>query len=112
MKPVYKLLIGSGLLLVLLLGLWSRAVSAAPSLLDPRINRIESEVRSLQSEVRRLQGQISRTSNRTAPNIDAPIPAEPSFDQQFDTLAILIIELQQRVSALEASMGETTESVE
>ncbi|MBT9314173.1 hypothetical protein [Leptothoe spongobia] len=82
---------------------------ASSSLVDPRINRLESQVRSLQSQVTRLQSQLPRASNsRTAPQSTSPRPEEPSFDQQFDTLAILIIELQERVSVLEARIDATT----
>lgn len=107
MKDVPKRFVGFCLALVLFLSCWLGAVSASPTLVDPRINRLESQVRSLQSQVNRLQGQVSRPSSHTAPNSSSPPSEEPSLDQQFDTLAILIIELQERVSALEARL-ETT----
>ncbi|MEO0395225.1 MAG: hypothetical protein AAF243_04455 [Cyanobacteria bacterium P01_A01_bin.137] len=97
------------LVVTLLAGLWLRPVEALPSLVDPRLNRLESQVRSLQSQVTRLQAQIPRaTSGRPDSSNTLPAPDEPSFDQQFDTLAILIIELQERVSALEARADGTT----
>ena len=97
------------LILVLLAGLWLKPAEAFPSLADPRLNRLESQVRSLQSQVTRLQSQIPRTTgSRPDSSNTRPAPDDPSFDQQFDTLAILIIELQQRVSALEARVDATT----
>ena len=97
----------------MLLGLWFNPADASPSLLNPRINRLESQVRSLQSQITRLQGQLPRVSNRrTVPSDTPPAPDEPSLDQQFDTLAIMLIELQERVSALEDRLNETVESSE
>ena len=109
MKFLTRSLIGLCLVLIVCLGFWLQSVEASsPSLLNPRINRLESQVRSLQSQVARLQSQLPRTTNsRPAPS--NPLPAEePSFDQQFDTLAILIIELQDRVSTLEAQVEGLT----
>ncbi|MEM1239480.1 MAG: hypothetical protein AAGI45_06555 [Cyanobacteria bacterium P01_H01_bin.26] len=110
MKSFFKPLTWFCLALVVLLGLWLRPVGAS-SLVNPRINRLESQVRSLQSQISRLQSQLPRSSgSRPAPSGSAPVGEVPSFDQQFDTLAILIIELQERVSDLEARLVETTES--
>jgi chaperonin cofactor prefoldin len=111
MKSLIKYLIWFCLAMALFLGVCWNPVEASPRLLDPRINRLESQVRSLQSQVTRLQGQIPRVSNgRTAPPSIAP--EESSLDQQFDTLAILIIELQERVSVLETRLDATEESLE
>ena len=112
MKFILRCLIGLCLGLTLYFGFWFSSVEASPSLIDPRINRLESQLRSLQSQVTRLQSQLSRTSNSrsTAPDISAPTAEVPSFDQQFDTLAILIIELQQRVAALETTLDEMAET--
>ena len=108
MKSFFKPLAWFCLALVMLLSLWLRPVGAS-SLVNPRINRLESQVRSLQSQVTRLQSQIPRaTGSRPDSSNTRPAPDDPSFDQQFDTLAILIIELQQRVSALEARVDATT----
>lgn len=109
MKSFVKYLICFCLAMLLLLGFCWNTVSASPRLLDPRINRLESQVRSLQSQVTRLQGQIPRASNSRPPST---APNEPSPDQQFDTLAVLIIELQERVSVLEARLDAAAESLE
>ena len=110
MKSFFKPLAWFCLAIVVVLSLWLRPVGAS-SLVNPRINRLESQVRSLQSQISRLQSQLPRSGgSRPARTSPAPVVDTPSFDQQFDTLAILIIELQERVSDLEARLVETTES--
>ena len=110
MKSLLRPILWVGLSIALLLSLWLRPVGASSGV-DPRLNRLESQVRSLQSQVTRLQSRIPRAGNsRPAPANIPSSPEAPSLDQQFDTLAILIIELQQRVSALETKLDETTES--
>lgn len=110
MKFLLRCLIGLCLGLTLYFGVWFSAVEASPSLVNPRINRLESQLRSLQSQVSRLQSQIPRTSRTTAPTPQVPRSEAPAIDQQFDTLAILIIELQQRVTALETRLDEAVET--
>ncbi|MDV3350782.1 hypothetical protein QGP82_18885 [Leptothoe sp. LEGE 181152] len=110
MKCALKPLTCFCLLLALFLSLWLQPVEASLSLSDPRINRLESQLRSLQSQVNRLQSQLPRAGNsRPAPIDRPPSPETPSFDQQFDTLAVLVIELQQRVSVLETKLEEMEE---
>ncbi|ESA39075.1 hypothetical protein N836_29415 [Leptolyngbya sp. Heron Island J] len=109
MKILFKPVLWFCVATLLLVGLWLRPVKASPALLDPRLNRLESQVRSLQSQVNRLQSQIPRAGGRQPVTDNTPpAPDEPSLDQQFDTLAILIIELQERVSTLEARLDEIT----
>ncbi|EKV02259.1 hypothetical protein Lepto7375DRAFT_4482 [Leptolyngbya sp. PCC 7375] len=113
MKCALKPLTYFCLLLALFLSLWLKPVQASLSLSDPRINRLESQLRSLQSQVNRLQSQLPRAGNsRPAPIDRPPAPETPSFDQQFDTLAVLVIELQQRVSVLETKLEEMEESTQ
>lgn len=110
MKHLLQPLVGLGLILALLISFWLKPVGASPSLVDPRLNRLESQVRSLQSQVTRLQSQIPRAGNRQpTTSRTPPAPNAPSLDQQFDHLAILIIELQQRVSTLEAKLNDIPE---
>ncbi|MGD1856242.1 MAG: hypothetical protein ACFB2W_18530 [Leptolyngbyaceae cyanobacterium] len=109
MKFSFSPFLGFCLAVLLCLGLWLKPVNASPSLLNPRINRLESQLRSLQSQVTRIQSQLPRASNsRSTPAGSTSVPDDP--DQQFDTLAILVIELQQRVSVLETTLEEITES--
>ena len=93
---------------VLLLGLWFQPVSASSSLVDPRINRLESQLRSLQSQVTRLQSQLPRAGARrpVTTTDSAPTAETPSLDQQFDTLAVRLIELTERISVLEKRLDE------
>ena len=110
MQPLSKFLTWFCLGVVLLLGLWFQPASASPALVDPRLNRLESQLRSLQSQVTRLQSQLPRAgANRPVPGTPVPAADVPSFDQQFDTLAVLMIELQERVSVLEERLNEIEE---
>ncbi|MBE9070869.1 hypothetical protein IQ260_29980 [Leptolyngbya cf. ectocarpi LEGE 11479] len=111
MKFRFRVLIGLCLSLTLCFSVWFSAAEASPSLLNPRINRLESQLRSLQSQVTRLQSQLPRTSPGRTTSSPVPLPDTPNVDQQFDTLAILIIELQDRVSALEAKLEQTDEPI-
>ncbi|NEQ51001.1 MAG: hypothetical protein F6K11_12845 [Leptolyngbya sp. SIO3F4] len=80
-------------------------------MINPRINQLESQLRSLQSQVTRLQSQVSRVGGRqSVSNSPPPAPDDPSFDQQFDHLALLIIELQERVSSLEEQLSVMKEA--
>lgn len=95
-------------LLVLSIWLWP---AKASTLTDSRINQLEFQLRSLQGQISQLQSQLPRTSGRGG---DRPNPApasssfnDPTLDEQFDNLATLVIELSQRVLALEAQVSET-----
>lgn len=85
---------------------------ASTSLTDSRINQLEFQLRSLQNQVGQLQSQLPRASGESGsrPN---PVPAsssfsDPTLDEQFDNLATLVIELSQRVLALESQAAETS----
>lgn len=79
-------------------------VAKASSLTDSRIRQLESQVRSLQTQVSQLQSQRPNAGSSTA------IPPQPTGtpfteltpQQQFDNLATLVIEINQRVIALES----------
>jgi len=91
-----------GLCLAIVLIASSQMGVQASSLTDSRIRQLEAEVRSLQSQVSQLQSQ--RTGN--SPIQPQPINPAPAIngltlDQQFDNLANLVIEINQRVIALE-----------
>lgn len=113
MQSFIKFLTWFCLVIALLVGVWFKPVVASPSLIDPRINRLESQLRSLQSQVTRLQSQLPRAGARRPVATDPTPTAEtPSFDQQFDTLAVLMIELKERVSVLEQRLDEIEEPVQ
>ncbi|MGB3293645.1 MAG: hypothetical protein WBB01_11720 [Phormidesmis sp.] len=90
-------------LTVVLLSLWLAPVRAV-SLTDSRISQLEYGLRSLQTQVNQLQSQLPRSTGGSSllpvPSA-APVPGDPSLAEQFDNLAILVIELKQRVAALE-----------
>ncbi len=94
------------LALTLLLSIFFRPVDAV-SLTDSRVIQLEYQVRSLQTQLNQLQSSGPATSgnySRPAP-VEAPaIPGDLSPAQQFDSLATLVIELNQRVKALEAQV--------
>lgn len=96
------------LVLALLLSLLLKPV-AASSLLDSRVNQLEYQVRSLQTQLSQIQSRSPNpglSNNRPAPTEIPTIPGELSPDQQFDNLAILVIELKRQVNALEAKVAE------
>jgi len=97
---VRKFWIGLCLAIVLIAG--SRLSVQASSLTESRIRQLEAEVRSLQTQVSQLQSQRPGNSSRQR----RPITSQPAIegltlDQQFDNLANLVIEINQRVIALE-----------
>ncbi len=81
----------------------------ASSLIDSRVNQLEFQVRSLQTQVSQIQSRSPNpgiSSNRPAPTEIPAVPGDLSPAQQFDNLAILVIELKQQVNALEAKVAE------
>lgn len=107
--------------LILILGLWLTPVSAS-SLVDPRLAQLEFKVSALQNQVRQLQNQLSpgttaparrpTTTNEppaSQPPVATGLPDDLPLDQQFDNLATLVIELNQRVMTLE---NQLTDSVQ
>lgn len=102
-----------GLLLSLILaGVLLRPASASSDL-QSRVVRLEFDLRSLRSQVSQLQSQLNGSGappSRPAP-LDLPPAAtsalnEPSLDEQFDNLAILVIELRDQVRSLESRVAE------
>lgn len=100
------------LALTLLLSFFLRPVTAV-SLTDSRVTQLEYQVRSLQTQVNQLQSSgsaASRSSDRPAPTevpTEAPsVPGDLSQARQFDNLATLVIEINQRVKALEANVSQ------
>ncbi|MEO0519950.1 MAG: hypothetical protein AAF171_21910 [Cyanobacteria bacterium P01_A01_bin.116] len=87
--------------------------SRADSLTGSRINQLESQVRSLQTQINQLRNASPRLSpgsvtggsgfpgSESSPNNSSLLPGDPSLEVQFDNLATLVIELNQRVITLE-----------
>ncbi|MEM6449139.1 MAG: hypothetical protein AAF703_02375 [Cyanobacteria bacterium P01_D01_bin.105] len=106
LKPVHMLLIA---IVLLIIGLQPVAAS---SLVDSRIRQLEFQVRSLQNQIGQLSNNRPRTGNNPAVShsaslVEAPlIPGDPTFAQQFDNLAVLAIELRQRIDVLEEQVAQ------
>ena len=99
----YRFLANVCLVIALLLYFQLWPASASSSLTDSRINQLEFQVRSLQTQLNQLQAQPPSPSTRSAnirPNTTLP-ETELSLDEQFDNLATLVIEINQRVIAIE-----------
>ncbi len=103
-KHFFKPLVWVGIALLLLVSLWSRPVTA--SLTDSRVDQLEYQLRSLQTQVSQLQSHLPGTASSASsptPRTEASAGIyNPSFDTQFDNLATLVIEINQRVKALES----------
>ncbi len=108
--------IGFGVLLWLGLGLsfqLERSLGLGPALaqdsarLESRLNRLESDLGRLSGQVRQIQSQLA-IPNRPSPSppVVSPSLNEPSLDEQFDNLAILVIELRQQLRQLETRVGQ------
>lgn len=87
--------------------------AAASGLIDPRVTRLESQVNALQNQINALQSQVSRAPNvvsqgAPADRVTVPtgVPGELSLDAQFDNLATLVIELNQRVISIEDQLSD------
>lgn len=105
-----KLVLGLGVSLSLMFHLWITPVEASTSLLTSRINQLESNLRILSTQVSQLQSRIGRegrsTTAVTPPLASASTAGDPTLDAQFDNLAILVIELRDRIIELEAKVNE------
>ena len=110
MRLSFRHLAVISLILVLFLSIWLRPVRASSSLSETRITQLEFKVRSLQTQLNQLQNQP------LPPNADAavsPIDSNPPIDElplddQFDNLATLVIEINQRVQRLEDKVSSST----
>ncbi|AFY80455.1 hypothetical protein [Oscillatoria acuminata] len=118
LTSIYRILLIFGLTLLLVFA----GTSAQGSVADAtRIARLESEIFSLRSQINRLQSDVARLGRQPAasPPISRPQPPEespplstprqpndPSLAQQFDNLAILAIELKERITTVEQRLAE------
>ena len=104
-----KPLLWLGVSLVLILGIWLSPVGASDALLTSRLNQLESNFRILRTQVAQLQSRIARLDNgpiASSPPIESVSPVgEPTLDAQFDNLAILVIELRDRIIDLESKVS-------
>ena len=88
--------------------------------LDSRIARLEAANQQLRSQISRIESQLNQFQGRTPsrPNLSTPLrpPTSPSVpyrgstsalssDPMFQRLATLVIELKERIQALEAKLS-------
>ena len=97
-------------------------LAQSTSYLESRISRLESDNFQLRSQIDRLESQISQLSRSsdfprrqtTRPTATPPPPSPParttrqrtSQDPMFQNLANLVIELKERVQALEKQVAQ------
>jgi hypothetical protein len=103
----WKSIVRSLSVVIVGLFLWGmlHAVTPAqiPSSVSTRISRLESENSQLRSRLGRLESAVARLGRGEGVDLSPsplPIPAEAA-SPQFDRLATLVIELRERVVALE-----------
>jgi uncharacterized protein YceH (UPF0502 family) len=85
--------------------------------LESRISRLEADNFQMRSQIGRLESLLTAQSGRAvvqSPTPNRPAPQLPprqnrqvsSSDPMFDRLATLVIELKERIQALEAQVAE------
>ena len=96
----------------------SRTLAQSSGALESRLSRVESDNFQLRSQISNLETQIAALKGQSAPQTPIPItsispPVPPranrqitSADPMFDRLATLVVELKQRVQALEAQVAQ------
>jgi hypothetical protein len=104
-----SLLLTLGLTLVLLLGWQLGARAQSTSQLEMRLSRLESENTLLKSRVSRLESAGSDASSSSLPDSPSITPSDASSstladDPVFKRLATLVIELRERIIALETRL--------
>ncbi len=108
LKPVSLICLALGVVLTLVVSLWLKPVDAS-DLVNVQLNQLEFQVRSLQTQVNQLQsanGSSSTTSSYPVLTEAPSTPGDLSLKEQFDNLATLVIEINQRVKAIEARLPE------
>jgi len=98
--------------IALLLSLLQSPTFAQSSGLDARVSRLESANSSLRSQISRLESQIDRVSRAAGVSVPTapPLASDPrttalAEDPTFRRLATLVIELRDRIEALETAAG-------
>ena len=96
----------------------SRTLAQSSAGLESRLSRLEAENFQMRSQISTLESQISalrgQSPSQTPSSIRQPAPSVPSranrqvssSDPMFDRLATLVIELRERIKALEAQVAE------
>jgi hypothetical protein len=103
---------------LLFLFLWqSRSPAQTTTQLESRLSRLEFENNALQTSLNQLEIQVSRLSSsagldfslNNAPSDRGSIASVLADDPTFKRLATLVIELKERVVAVEERVGEGAE---
>jgi cell division protein FtsB len=96
----------------------SRTLAQSTAGLESRLSRLEADNFQMRSQISRLESQLYTLGGRSlppqTPSSNRPAPSVPpranrqvsSSDPMFDRLATLVIELKERVQALEAQVAE------
>src|SRR4028118_1012252 len=96
----------------------SRTLAQSSAGLESRISRLESDNLQMRSQISNLESQLSTLRGQSPSQIPSPsrpvappVPPRPnrqvsSSDPMFDRLATLVIELRERIKALEAQVAE------
>jgi hypothetical protein len=104
-------------ILILILLLWCswQTVTPAQSItqLESRLSRLEIENTTLRSRINRLESQVSRLSSNAGIDFSPPVPIDRAIpaasaladDPTFKRLATLVIELKERVVAVEEQVA-------
>ena len=80
------------------------------SYLESRISRLEAENYQMRSLITQLDAQVDALqqsgASRRSPTVPSITRTTPSSDPMFDRLATLVVELKQRVQALETQVAQ------
>jgi len=107
-----QLALGVIMAIALVLCLLQTPSLAQSSGLEARVNRLESANSSLRARIGQLESQINRVSRSAAAAPTAPAPAANppatglAEDPTFRRLATLVVELRDRIAALEGQASD------
>lgn len=105
---ILSLLIGS----LVLIPTWQGIPTHAQARVESRISRLESELYGIRSQLSRLEARLSGgrpVPPQSASNVRSPGQGQLSSDPMFDRLATLVIELKERINAVEARLTKLEE---
>ena len=89
-------------------------IAQSTTQLESRVSRLESENSTLRSQINQLQNSVARLGRNSgvelAPPVisSAPVGSSLADDPVFKRLATLVIELKERVVAVEDRLGGST----
>ncbi len=94
-------------LISLVVGIWLTPAQASSALNESRIRQLEFQVRSLQTQISQIQSRSPGAPSAPAIAVEPTVDVfnEPTPQAQFDNLATLVIEINQRVKAIEQQLS-------